>query len=153
MQDGAILFRIVSGPYVDVALAALIGISLNTGPTNAQQYKMQTPVPPGVAIPDKVETRFGALNFFGGFPYKASVDKLYDNLDFQRAAQAYLLAPPKSPTATTFCKSDPLTRPCRFGRRWSTSRPLSSLPTTTRLTLGFGWTSVPSRDWLELKVA
>jgi hypothetical protein len=57
-------------------------------------YKMTTPMPPGVASPDKVETRFGTLNFFDGFPDKASVEKLYDNLDFQRAVQAYLLAIP-----------------------------------------------------------
>ncbi len=53
---------------------------------------MTTPMPPGIACPDKVETRLGTLNFFDGFPDKASVEKLYDNLDFQRAVQAYLLA-------------------------------------------------------------
>jgi hypothetical protein len=58
------------------------------------EYKMTTPMPPGVASPDKVETRFGTLNFFDGFPDKASAEKLYDNLDFQRAVQAYLLAIP-----------------------------------------------------------
>jgi hypothetical protein len=38
-----------------------------------------------------VETRLGTLNFFDGFPDDATVEKLYDNLDFQRAVQAYLL--------------------------------------------------------------
>ena len=57
-------------------------------------YKMTTPIPPGIESPDKVETRLGTLRFFGGFPDQASVDKLYDNLDFQRAVQAYLLALP-----------------------------------------------------------
>jgi hypothetical protein len=61
---------------------------------NAQQYKMQTPIPPGIASPDKVETRLGTLKFFDGFPDKATVEALYDNLDFQRAVQAYLLALP-----------------------------------------------------------
>ncbi|HKN29382.1 MAG TPA: DUF1254 domain-containing protein [Roseiarcus sp.] len=60
----------------------------------ADTYKYQTPTPPGVAIPDTLDTRFGTLHFFGGFPDAASVDKLYDNLDFQRAVQAYLLALP-----------------------------------------------------------
>jgi hypothetical protein len=59
-----------------------------------KEYKYSTPMPPGVASPDKVETRFGTLQFFGGFPDEASVEKLYDNLDFQRAVQAYLLALP-----------------------------------------------------------
>src|SRR5271157_5368900 len=65
-----------------------------SGPPAAPQYKYSTPMPPGITIPDTLETRFGTLNFFGGFPDKASVDKLYDNLDFQRAVQAYLLALP-----------------------------------------------------------
>ena len=36
-------------------------------------------------MPDKLETRFGTLNFFDGFPDKASTEKLYDNLDFGHA--------------------------------------------------------------------
>jgi hypothetical protein len=55
---------------------------------------MTTELPPGIATPDKVESRLGTLNFFDGFPDDASVEKLYDNLDFQRAVQAYLLAIP-----------------------------------------------------------
>lgn len=58
------------------------------------QLGMTTTVPEGIAIPDKVETRLGTLNFKDGFPDKATVEKLYDNLDFQRAVQAYLLALP-----------------------------------------------------------
>ena len=73
-------------------VSALSFVALSAIPLNAQQYKMQTPIPPGVAIPDKVETRLGTLNFFDGFPDDATVEKLYDNLDFQHAVQAYLLA-------------------------------------------------------------
>jgi hypothetical protein len=51
-------------------------------------------MPPGVASPDTVHTRLGTLHFFGDFPDAASVEKLYDNLDFQQAVQAYLLALP-----------------------------------------------------------
>jgi len=57
----------------------------------APKMKMSTEVPPGIAIPDEVNTRLGTLRFFDGFPDDATVDKLYDNLDFQRAVQAYLL--------------------------------------------------------------
>jgi len=53
--------------------------------------KMTTPIPPGIASPDKAETRLGTLNFLD---VKATVEKLYDNLEFQRAVQAYLLALP-----------------------------------------------------------
>lgn len=79
---------------IGLTFSVLSLMALSGFPVHGQQYKMQTPVPPGVAIPDKVETRLGTLSFFGGFPDAATVDKLYDNLDFQRAVQAYLLALP-----------------------------------------------------------
>lgn len=60
----------------------------------SEKFKMTTPIPPGIAVPDQVETRLGTLNFIDGVPDKASTQKLYDNLDFQRAVQAYLLALP-----------------------------------------------------------
>ena len=60
----------------------------------APKFKMTTELPPGIASPDQVETRLGTLKFFDGFPDDASVAKLYDNLDFQRAVQAYLMAIP-----------------------------------------------------------
>jgi hypothetical protein len=37
-----------------------------------------------------VETRIGILSFENGYPSGATVDKLYNELDFQRAVQAYL---------------------------------------------------------------
>jgi hypothetical protein len=60
----------------------------------APEYKYSTPLPSGIASPGTVETRFGTLKFFDGFPDKSTVEKLYDNLDFQRAVQAYLLSIP-----------------------------------------------------------
>jgi hypothetical protein len=60
----------------------------------AQQYKYTTSIPPGVAAPDTLDTRFGTLHFIDGVPDQDSTAKLYDNLDFQRAVQAYLLALP-----------------------------------------------------------
>jgi hypothetical protein len=58
------------------------------------KLKMTTEIPPGIAAPDKVQTRLGTLKFFDGFPDEETVEKLYQNLDFQRAVQAYLLALP-----------------------------------------------------------
>jgi len=69
------------------------GQSLTGSPANPK-LKFSTPLPPGIASPAKVETRLGTLNFFDGFPDKATAEKLYDNLDFQRAVQSYLLAIP-----------------------------------------------------------
>lgn len=63
-----------------------------SGWAEAPKFKMSTDIPSGIAIPDKVDTRLGTLNFFDGFPDQPTVEKIYDNLDFQRAVQAYLLA-------------------------------------------------------------
>lgn len=57
-------------------------------------YVYTTPMPVGVASPNFVETRFGSLTFLDGVPDTASSEKIYDNLDFQRAVQAYLLGLP-----------------------------------------------------------
>jgi hypothetical protein len=41
--------------------------------------------------PDKIRTDFGTLRFIGGaFPTEESVDLIYDELDLQRATQAYM---------------------------------------------------------------
>jgi hypothetical protein len=58
------------------------------------QYKMTTPIAPGVAVPDKLETSIGTLQLSDGFPSADTVQKIYDNLDRSRALQAYLLAIP-----------------------------------------------------------
>jgi len=60
----------------------------------AKDYKMTTPIAPGVAVPDKVETSIGTLNLNYGYPTAETVEKIYDNLDRSRALQAYLLAIP-----------------------------------------------------------
>jgi hypothetical protein len=41
-----------------------------------------------------IKTRIGELTFEGGYPSGKTADKLYDELDFQRAVQAYLWAIP-----------------------------------------------------------
>ena len=59
-----------------------------------QQYKMTTPIAPGVATPDKLDTSIGTLHLSDGNPDTDTVKKIYDNLDQSRALQAYLLAIP-----------------------------------------------------------
>ena len=41
-----------------------------------------------------VETRIGRIELQGGYPSDSSVKKLYDEIDFQRASQAYIWATP-----------------------------------------------------------
>ncbi len=59
-------------------------------------YKMSTPIPEGVEVPELVESRLGKLKYFDGFPDDATVRKVYDNLDFQRGVQAFLSSLPAS---------------------------------------------------------
>ncbi len=69
-------------------------IILVAGAACAEDYAYQTPIPPGVAAPDSVETRLGTLKFDYGYPDDATAQVLWDNLDFQRAVQSYMLALP-----------------------------------------------------------
>src|SRR5215831_13193640 len=39
---------------------------------------------------ETIDTRIGKLTFESGYPSKETVQKLYDEMDFQRAAQAYI---------------------------------------------------------------
>jgi hypothetical protein len=43
-----------------------------------------------ISIPDNVETTLGTLQFFDGVPAKATVEKIYDNLDRMRGTQVFL---------------------------------------------------------------
>ncbi|WP_152975322.1 DUF1254 domain-containing protein [Rhodococcus rhodochrous] len=64
-------------------------------------YKMVTDIPPSITTPNSVETRLGTLRFFDGLPDEATVQKVYDNLDFQRAVQAFLTALPAASLSAT----------------------------------------------------
>jgi hypothetical protein len=78
-------------------LVTLLAVSASVIPVSAQKaskMKMTTDIPRSITTPDKVETRIGTLKFFDGFPDKGTVDKVYDNLDFQHGVQAYLTALP-----------------------------------------------------------
>jgi hypothetical protein len=79
------------------ATGALFVVFVATMPTvDAQRAKpkMATDIPSSIITPDSVKTRLGTLKFFDGFPDDATVQKVYDNLDFQRGVQAFLTALP-----------------------------------------------------------
>jgi hypothetical protein len=87
---------------VFISICLLLGV-VNAVPVMAQpltgqpadpNYKFSTPMPPGVAVPDKLESSIGTLNLRYGYPEADTVQKIYDNLDRSRALQAYLLALP-----------------------------------------------------------
>ena len=47
-------------------------------------------IPPALITPDKVETRIGTLDFKDGVPSKDTAAKVYDNLDFTHAFEAFV---------------------------------------------------------------
>lgn len=63
---------------------------------NAQhaKYKMTTDIPSSITTPDSINTSIGILRFSDGFPDAATVQKAYDNIDFQRGVEAFLRAMP-----------------------------------------------------------
>ena len=65
-----------------------------THAADAPKMKMTTDIPASITTPDTVETRLGTLKFIDGFPDHATVQKVYDNLDFQRGVQVFLTAMP-----------------------------------------------------------
>ncbi len=66
------------------ALACVLAGCASNGSQTPPKMKMTTDIPPQLTTPDTVETRLGTLNFFDGFPDDATVEKVYDNLDFER---------------------------------------------------------------------
>jgi len=60
----------------------------------AKQYKMTTQTPPGVLIPDEVDTRLGKLEFFDGVPTAETAQLIWDNQDFSRAVECMIMNTP-----------------------------------------------------------
>ena len=56
--------------------------------------KMATEMPAGIQAPAEVKTRLGTLRTNDGFPDAATLEKVFDNLDFQRGVQAMLVGMP-----------------------------------------------------------
>lgn len=86
---------------VTTVLAAALACVLSTGIATAQdapKMKMTTPIPAEITTPDTVESRIGTLRFNDGFPTDETVQKVYDNLAFQRGVDVFLGATPGGST-------------------------------------------------------
>src|SRR3954470_13119411 len=73
--------------FLAIAFAAL-----TVPDAHAQKYKAD--VPKSITTPDSVKTRIGTLKFFDGLPDKETVQKVYDNLDFSRGVEAFMVGMP-----------------------------------------------------------
>ncbi len=58
--------------------------------------KYAAKVPASVTTPDTVQTRIGTLKFRDGLPDAETIKKVYDNLDFVRGVEAFLLGIPSA---------------------------------------------------------
>jgi len=106
--------------------------------------KMTTDVPPGIATPDRLETRLGILTSFDGVPDQATAQKVYDNLDFQRATQAYLAS---LPIASMYALREGM---LEFGPANTTVGQFEDLMDSRSLWLTPNTTSVYMGAWLEM---
>ena len=70
----------------------LVGLMMTglTAGAQSPNMKMTTAIPEEIITPDKVETRLGTLSAKYGMPDQASIDKVYDQLDFARTVEVFL---------------------------------------------------------------
>ena len=137
MKPSSLLILAITG-----LLATLLATSALALPP---KMKMTTEIPPGIATPDKLETRIGTLNLFDGVPDKETAQKVYDNLDFQRAVQAYL---DSIQIASMYGMRKGI---LEFGPANSTALLFETLMDSKALWLTPNTTSVYMTSWLELK--
>lgn len=73
---------------LSTTLAVVIATTLFAGgvPVKAQS---STGIPSSVMTPDKIESRIGKLDFHDGQPSEATLEKVYDNLDYMHAIRAF----------------------------------------------------------------
>jgi len=83
--------RTTKRTFISTALACASAVTIFTGSaTQTAHAEATTTIPPSITTPDKVETRIGTLDFKDGLPSKATLDKVYDNLDFTYAFRAFM---------------------------------------------------------------
>ena len=80
--------------FLLVALVALLGVSASAQQQPEPKYKAKVPL--SITTPDTVQTRIGTLKFHDGLPDKDTIQKVYDNLDFVRGVEAFLLGIPSA---------------------------------------------------------
>ena len=75
-------------PNIRILIAGGLMLCLALAVSAQAQVSEQTMQ--SISTPDKVESRLGTLEFKDGAPTQATVDKVYDTLDFTRGLDAFL---------------------------------------------------------------
>ncbi len=81
--------------FLIAVLTSLVFVSAT--PAMAQRQpspKYSAKVPAYIQTPEIVQSRIGTLKFFDGLPDQETVQKLYDNIDFARGAEAFMAGTP-----------------------------------------------------------
>ena len=135
-----------SAPAVSVMVAAcaVLAGGCHTAPTPPKRMKMTTQIPDGVATPDRLKTSIGTLTSVDGVPDVQTTRLVYDNLDFQRATQAYLAS---LPIASMYAMREGLVS---FGPANTTVVQFQQLMDSKALWLTPNTTSVYMAAWLEM---
>jgi hypothetical protein len=74
---------------LSVSSILLLGVSSAALAQNTPGFNNK--IPEVIMTPDTVDTRIGTMNFFDGMPDAATVQKAYDNLDFMRGVEVFLV--------------------------------------------------------------
>ncbi|MEE8608617.1 MAG: DUF1254 domain-containing protein [Nitrospiraceae bacterium] len=76
--------------FLGLAFFGLASFASSAFAQASKNPKMATKTPAGITAPAEVKTRLGTLRTIDGFPDEATIEKVYDNLDFQRGVQSVL---------------------------------------------------------------
>ena len=135
--------RIITATLGAVMAAVLMTASLGWA-KEPPRMKMTTEVPPGIATPDKLETSLGTLTSVDGVPDAETTQKVYDNLDLNRATEAFLNG---MPIASMYAMKRGL---LEFGPANTTAVLFEELMDSKALWLTPNTTNVYMASWLEL---
>ncbi len=80
--------------FLSLSFLGFVLFAPSVAAQKSNKPKMATEMPAGITAPAEVKTRIGTLRTKDGFPDQATIEKVYDNLDFQRGVQAVLTAMP-----------------------------------------------------------
>jgi hypothetical protein len=76
-------------PPLVKALAVLVVCGVLAAPRMANAQAASA-IPPSITTPDRVNSRLGTLEFKDGAPSKATIDKMYDQIDFTHAYNVFM---------------------------------------------------------------
>ena len=70
--------------FLGLAFLAFVFFAPNLATEKSHKPKMATEMPAGIMASAEVKTRLGTLKTKDGFPDAETLEKVFDNLDFQR---------------------------------------------------------------------